>query len=573
MQKHRGEAGGHEGPSKHALVYLAVFEPPRVTRRTFFTTAVGLALSRHTLAQSRDPETLYNGVVLPTPWPPNRVPPSRRVEQPPYLASPPPLVNIDVGRQLFVDDFLIEESSLYRTFHPAAYHPASPVLTPEREWEMRDRHAIDTKIQPSPSAMPFSDGVFFDPADGLFKLWYMAGYQQATALAVSHDGVSWQRPNLPVVKGTNIVWPDRRDSNTVWVDLDAPPRSRYKMASFVFAANALRLSESSDGIRWRTVGDSGPCADRSTLFRNPFRGVWVFSLRADDEGGVRRYRRYHESRSFPARWRATDPVSWVAADALDPARPELQAQSELYNLDAVAYESVMLGLFTIFRGESRDREKPNDICVAFSRDGFHWDRSARQPFLTVSETPGDWNWGNVQSAGGGCLVVGDRLYFYVSGRQGIPGTNLPGRCSTGLAILRRDGFASLTDQWPVGAPRRVLGDRTSVITRPLRFRGRHLFVNAEAAGEIRVEVLDANGRVVDGYSAADCVPVRGDSTTHAVRWNRAATLDGLHRETIRLRFSLLRSRLYAFWIADSAAAHSRGYVAAGGPGYTKNYDG
>ena len=197
---------------------------------------------------------------------------------------------------------------------------------------------------------------------------------------------------------------------------------------------------------------------------------------------MRRYRRYYESASFPARWSAADPVSWIAADALDPARPDLQAQSELYNLDAVAYESVMLGLFTIFRGESRDREKPNDICVAFSRDGFHWDRSARLPFLTVSERPGDWNWGNVQSAGGGCLVVGDRLYFYVSGRQGIPGTNLPGKCSTGLAVLRRDGFASLTDQWPAGTPRRVLGDRTSVITRPLRFRGRHLFVNADAAG-------------------------------------------------------------------------------------------
>ena len=515
---------------------------------------------------------MYNGVVLPTPWPPTRVPPSGSVERPPYLASPPPVVNIDVGRQLFVDDFLVEESSLYRTFHPATYHPASPVLTPEREWETRDPHAINTKIPPSQSAMPFSDGAFFDPADGLFKLWYMAGYQQATALAYSRDGVSWQRPNLPIVQGTNIVWPHGRDSNTVWLDLEAPPRSRYKMASFVFAANALRLSESSDGIHWRTVGDSGPCADRSTFFRNPFRGQWAFSLRADDQGGVRRYRRYYESASFPARWSAADPVSWVAADALDLARPDLQAQSELYNVDAVAYESVMLGLFTIFRGESRDREKPNDICVAFSRDGFHWDRSARQPFLTVSERPGDWNWGNVQSAGGGCLVVGDQLYFYVSGRQGIPGTNLPGKCSTGLAVLRRDGFASLTDQWPAGTPRRVLGDRTSAITRPLRFRGRHLFVNADAAGGIRVEVLDANGRVVDGYSAADCVPVRGDSTKHAVRWNRGATLDDLNQAPIRLRFSLSRSRLYSFWIADSVAGRSRGYVAAGGPGFTNSGD-
>ena len=60
----------------------------------------------------------------------------------------------------------------------------------------------------------------------------------------------------------------------------------------------------------------------------------------------------------------------------------------------------------------------------------------------MSETQGDWNWGNVQSAGGGCLVVGEKLYFYVSGRQRT-GQFRDGRGSTGLGILRRDGFASL----------------------------------------------------------------------------------------------------------------------------------
>ena len=105
----------------------------------------------------------------------------------------------------------------------------------------------------------------------------------------------------------------------------------------------------------------------------------------------------------------------------------------------------------MFRGERPEREKPNDICLGFSRDGFHWDRTWREPFISVSERQGDWNWGNVQSAGGCCLVVGDQLYFYVSGRTGVPGSNFPGTCSTGLATLRRDGFASVTDRWPPGA--------------------------------------------------------------------------------------------------------------------------
>lgn len=542
-----------------------------VTRRTFLG-ATGAWLVAPVAAQLQSTVTLHNGVVLPRPWPPRRPPPSGQVQRPPYLASPPAVIDITVGRQLFVDDFLIEESGLYRAFHRASYHPASPVLQPEREWEQRDPYAINTKVAPSASAMPYSDGVFFDPHDGLFKLWYMAGYQQATALATSRDGINWDRPRLPVVPGTNIVMQHHRDSNTVWLDLEAPRESRYKMATFVFEDGALRLSESADGIHWRPAGVTGPCADRSTCFHNPFRKVWVFSLRADDAGG-RRYRRYFEAERFArASWTAGEPVSWVGADGRDLARPDFKIAPELYNLDVVAYESVMLGLFTMFRGETSHREKPNDVCVGFSRDGFHWDRTAREAFIMVSETPGSWNWANVQSAGGGCVIAGDHLYFYVSGRRGVAGTNIPGVCSTGLAILRRDGFASLSDQWPVGSPRPLLRHSSSVTTRPLRFSGAHLFINAIADGEIRVEVLDRNGATLPGYAAADCNAVRGDSTRHHVSWRSRETLEALSGREIRLRFTLSRSRLYAFWIADDARGYSRGYVAAGGPAFTKAYD-
>src|SRR5437667_5873533 len=66
-------------------------------------------------------ETLYNGIVLPSPWPPRLSDFPTSVEKdpviPPYLVSPPNLILIDVGRQLFVDDFLIPETSLTRTFH------------------------------------------------------------------------------------------------------------------------------------------------------------------------------------------------------------------------------------------------------------------------------------------------------------------------------------------------------------------------------------------------------------------------------------------------------------------------
>ncbi len=122
---------------------------------------------------------------------------------------------------------------------------------------------------------------------------------------------------------------------------------------------------------------------------------------------------------------------------------EFNVRPELYNLDCVAYESVLLGLFAIWRGESSAREKINEVTVGFSRDGFHWDRPDRGRSSRCRIGQAAWNFANVQSAGGCCLIVGDTLYFYASGRQGVPGSNAPGICSTGLATLRRDGFASM----------------------------------------------------------------------------------------------------------------------------------
>src|SRR6185436_12823627 len=113
-------------------------------------------------------ETLYNGITLADPWPPRlRSLPTRAIT-PPYLSDPPSVIPIDLGRQLFVDDFLIDTTTLVRTFHRATYHPASPVLTPSTAWEKYDSAADRTKTHANPAAMPFSDGVFFDPKDRVF---------------------------------------------------------------------------------------------------------------------------------------------------------------------------------------------------------------------------------------------------------------------------------------------------------------------------------------------------------------------------------------------------------------------
>ena len=81
-------------------------------------------------------ETLYNGIRLPSPWPPVIKELPAEPVTPPYLTSPPVVIPIDLGRQLFVDDFLIEQTTLTRTFHTPRPHPANPILRPGKdEWD------------------------------------------------------------------------------------------------------------------------------------------------------------------------------------------------------------------------------------------------------------------------------------------------------------------------------------------------------------------------------------------------------------------------------------------------------
>lgn len=559
---------------------MAPFRPEHVDRRTFLKTAAAGAWACSWPCGAADAassgDTLYNGIRITNPWPPRRRGFQARPVTPPYLLDRPDVVPIDVGRQLFVDDFLIEETSLVRTFHRPVYHPANPVLRPTTRWEKYDEYAERTKTRSNPAAMVFSDGVFYDPQDRIFKMWYMGGYSQNTCYAFSRDGIEWEKPSLDVVPGTNITMAAHRDSSTIWLDLtERDPARRYKMAFWY--DHYLVLHVAADGIHWKPAGRSGPAGDRSTFFYNPFRKVWVFSIRGATPGNIGgRFRRYLETTDFEqgARWQEHQPVPWVSSDIDDPRRPEYAVPAELYNLDCVAYESVLLGLFTIFRGERNEREKPNDVCVGFSRDGFHWDRPDRQAFLPVSERVGDWNWGNVQSAGGCCLVVGDTLHFYVSGRHGVPGTTEPGVCSTGLATLRRDGFVSMSDGDNSGDITRIEPPlpRGTLITRPVTFSGRFLFVNARISGELRVEVLDREGRTIAPFSADRCVPISGDGTRMAISWQGVPDLSAVAGRPVRFRFSLRSGEIYAFWVSPSASGVSRGYVAAGGPGFTNSAD-
>ncbi|MFN0197976.1 MAG: hypothetical protein ACKVT0_14620 [Planctomycetaceae bacterium] len=510
-------------------------------------------------------EVLYNGIELPDPWPPRPEGFSRDPQpDPPYLATPPKVIPIDVGRQLFVDDFLIESTTLKREYHQPKWHPENPVFKAEKPWEFHGERNI-------PFAAPFSDGVWYDPTDRLLKMWYMGGSGLYFCLATSTDGIHWDRPALgqsSVYPESNIlkIEPIERDSSIVWLDLDDPdPAKRYKMFYF---RSALQTRFSADGIHWsEIVVEQKEVGDRTTVFYNPFRKLWIYSVRSG-RNPVGRCRYYGESRDVSVKsWERMDELSiWASADTLDRVQPvEFKEKlPDLYNLDATPYESLIVGFFTIHSHIAKgDRPKMNHVTLGYSRDGYHWHRPDRQPFLNVSDDKEAWNYGNVQPAGGGCLVMGDQLYFYCSGRNSHKPEDDGTGGSTGLAVLRRDGFASLSAEDKAG----------TLTTRPVRFDGRHLFVNVDAkAGELQVEVLDERGKVIPAFSRDKCRTISANTTSLPVTWKGTETLASLNGKPVRFRFSLKKGKLYSFWVSPDPTGASYGYVAAGGPAFISHRD-
>jgi hypothetical protein len=497
-------------------------------------------------------------------------------------------VNINVGRQLFVDDLLIAETNLTRTYHAAQWQENNPVLKPETPLEQNESRGRDA----IPVAAPFGDGAWFDPHDGLFKLWYHAGWFDGIAYATSKDGLHWQRPALDVVPGTNRVLPVRhvdghrltRDGASVWLDHTAADAAqRWKMFMYCRqegnkASNSARgeLFTSADGIHWKTLGPVGySIGDNSSIFYDPFRAQWVFSIRErapslrDVQGSVRaRYcQTGPEFTQLAQRKTAERLPLWLKLDARDRRDPELGYEPELYHFTAVAYESLMVGVFGIFYGP------PNEVCakekcpkiidlqLGFSRDGFIYDRPHREAFLKCARTPGAWNRGYLHPATGVCLIVGDKLHFYCGAWSGIGSrrAHMYAGGATGLATLRRDGFASMdAGQTP--------GTLTTV---PVRFQGRFPFVNVAAkGGTLRAEILDAGGNVIAPFTLEDSLPVQVDSTRQPIAWKGSDDLAALAGKPVRFRFHLASGQLYAFWVSADKNGASNGYVAAGGPGFT-----
>lgn len=513
---------------------------------------------------------LYNGIVLPDEWPPaNRDPESSDPMVVPYIETSPAVIPIDVGRQLFVDDFLVGETDMRRCFHSPVKYDGNPILSPTTPAELR-RTAIGDEEQGRAVCYLGHGGVMYDASERVYKMFYTAGWRGPLALAVSEDGLSWTRSQAGP-GGENIVWSGAGRDNAVWLDSNTGNATERFKVVCERSPHPHTLHTSPDGQSW-TDGlpiQPGPLqvgfpADYTSLFWNPFRRVWVFSIKQFGPRGRCRY--YSESPEFTAGRDWSRSVYWTNADNLDQPDPGVGDQPQLYSLTAVAYESLMIGMHYVFLGPSNEtcarerRPKIMDLHIGFSRDGFHWHRPSRSPFIASERKAGVWDGAYLHSTTSILLVSPNELLFPYCGFSGFAPDGERGMYhggSIGIARMRRDGFASM----------RAGESGSTLVTRPVQFRGTQLFVNLACSGEMRVEALDKHGQVIQPHSLRNCVPIRTDSTCVKVVWQGVNDLSLLRGRSIRFRFQMSSGDLFAFWTSENDSGSSGGYLAAGGAAY------
>jgi len=253
-----------------------------------------------------------------------------------------------------------------------------------------------------------------------------------------------------------------------------------------------------------------------------------------------------------ARTESDDFVKWSAPqlvmvpDEFDGVRPAAfpgtRQGVQLHGAPVFMRHGVYFSLLQVADFETHGRQP---IELAISHDGVAWLRPFRAtPFLPVNEA-GKFDSGRIWS-NATPVVLGDEIRFYFGGAEN-PWTfgkgekewgskkKLP-QTGIGFATLPLDRFAGL----------RPLEKIAQVTLRPRSLSGvKDITINAAAkGGVVRVELLNAQGYRIPGFTKADAVPITEDGLRHPVSWN-ATDLTKLPEGNIMIRIHLDRAEVFA----------------------------
>lgn len=152
----------------------------------------------------------------------------------------------------------------------------------------------------------------------------------------------------------------------------------------------------------------------------------------------------------------------------------------------------------------------------------------------VRPGPDEKNWGDRSSfASRGMLQTSPaEISLYHTEHYALPSNRIRRR------TLRIDGFVSIYAGYAGG----------ELVTKPLRFDGKEMVINysTSAAGGIRVELRNPNGRAIQGYSLDRCPEIFGDEIERTVVWKAGSDVSGLAGQEVEIRFSMRDADLYSF---------------------------
>ncbi|MFH1921710.1 MAG: hypothetical protein ABIP48_17740 [Planctomycetota bacterium] len=433
-------------------------------------------------------------------------------------------IRLRSGPHLFLDDFLVAKAAgVRRRVNSPKRDPGipNPIITGKE----------DQCVAPYMT-------VIRDPETGRFRIWYNVYKAKHTdgsarfATMESVDGIRWIRPHRvlkdpgPINFGCSVV-----DEGPDFPD----PAERYKLAWW--SEGGLKIAVSADGLDWsmfRPYPVVRHNHDINNLYFDPLRRRYVATVSVYTTGPT-----WSNQRRNTMHTASRDLVEWeqpwyviTADDRVD------EGQTQFYAMNGYLDRgNLMIGLVKVLRDDLQAPQTPQGAfgvgytTLAWTRDGEHWVRDTT-PFFEPDPNPAAWDhahaWADFQ------VPVGDDVYLYYGGYKfGHKMDRWEGR-QIGLVRMKRDRYVSRDADAGGGTLR----------TPPLALSGNRITLNAEVSGEIRVRLLDAEGKPLPGFDAADSSPVKGDSLAHEVRWKQSPA--PLPDEPVSIEFLLEDARLYGF---------------------------
>ena len=175
--------------------------------------------------------------------------------------------------------------------------------------------------------------------------------------------------------------------------------------------------------------------------------------------------------------------------------------------------------------------------IAVSRDGLHWKRYPRPPYIKIGRHDGlDIHKNYIAH---GMIHRGEELWqYYLGSEQYHSDWKGEGREAVFRVVQRFDGFISADTPYTGG----------KLVTRPLTFKGNRLVLNIDtgAAGFAQVGILDENGNKIDGFGVDDCVYINGDFIDKEVEWlNKGGDVSSLAGKPVQLEVRSRGTKLYS----------------------------